>query len=135
LFDVGVFFSDAKHSIHLPQRRYEMVTKICCIVSLLLVMALSGASLVTAQSASKDQLVKFYESCITKKISNCNAKTVLKTSRSANLRHKADLATRQVTYFKSNKSMLINEMVEQGIGQKHYKVEHYLNKRFFETHP
>ena len=111
-----------------------MLTKVCFIVSLVLVMAVISASLAAAQSASKDQLVKFYQSCITKKISNCNAKTVLKTSRSANLRQKADLAARQVTYFTSNKTMLINEMVEQGIGQKQYKVEHYLNKRFFETH-
>ena len=112
-----------------------MVTKVCCIVSLVLVMAVSGASLAAAQSASKDQLIKYYESCITKKITNCNAKTVLKTSRSVHLRQKADLATRQATYFTSNKNMLINEMVKQEIGQKPYKVEHYLNKRFFETHP
>ena len=112
-----------------------MVTKICCLVSILLVMCVIGAALVTAQSASKDQLVRYYESCIMKKIFNCNAKTVLKTSRSVNLRRKADLAKRQVTFFTSNKNVLIKEMVEQEIGQKPYKVEHYLNKRFFETHP
>ena len=112
-----------------------MVTKICCLVSILLVMSVIGAALVTAQSASKDQLVRYYESCIMKKIFNCNAKTVLKTSRSVNLRQKADLATRQVTFFTSNKNMLIKEMVEQEIGQKPYKVEYYLNKRFFEMYP
>ena len=112
-----------------------MVTKGCCIVSLVLFMAVIGASLTAAQSASKNQLVQYYESCITKKIYNCKAKTVLKTSRSVNLRRKANLATRQVTYFTSNKTMLINEMVEQGIGQKPYKVEYYLNKRFFDTYP
>ena len=112
-----------------------MVTKVCCIVSVVLFMAVIGASLTAAQSASKNQLVQFYEICITKKISNCSAKTDRKTSRFANLRRKADLAARQVTYFTSNKNMLINEMVEQGIGRKPHKVEHYLNKRFFETHP
>ena len=112
-----------------------MVTKICCLVSILFVVSVIGAPLVTAQSASKDQLVQYYESCITKKIFNCNAKTVLKTSRSVNLRRKADLAKRQVTFFTSNKNVLIKEMVEREIGQKPYKVEHYLNKRFFETHP
>ena len=111
-----------------------MVTKGCCIVSLVLFLVVIGASLTAAQSASKSQLVQYYEGCITKKISNCNAKTVLKTSRSVNLRQKADLATRQVIFFTANKNMLINEMVEQGIGQKPYKVEYYLNKRFFETH-
>lgn len=112
-----------------------MKTQMYWSVSLVLVVALIGAVSVAAQSSSKMQLVKYYDNCITKKITNCNAKIILKTSRSVNLRRKADLATRQVTFFTSNKNMLINEMVEQGIGQKAYKVEYYLNKRFFETHP
>lgn len=109
-----------------------MKAKLLCIVSLVLVMAVIGATHAAAQSVSKDQLVKYYESCITKKISTCNAKTVLKTSRSVNLRRKADLSARQVTFFITNKNMLINEMVDQEIGQKHYKVDYYLNKRFNE---
>ena len=109
-----------------------MKAKVCCIVSLVLVIVVSAAVLAAAQSASKDQLIKYYESCITKKISNCSAKTALKASRSINLRRKAALAARQVTFFTLNKNILINEMVDQGIGQKHYKVEYYLNKRFYE---
>jgi hypothetical protein len=49
-----------------------------------------------------------------------------------NLRRRADLATRQVTFFTTNKNMLIHEMVDQEIGQKNYKVDYYLNKRFNE---
>lgn len=109
-----------------------MKIKVICIVSLVCFMLIIGPSPLAAQSASKDQLVKFYKSCVTKKISNCKAKTALKTSRSVNLRQKADLANRQMIFFTSNKKMLINGMVEQGIGQKHYKVERYLNKRFYE---
>ena len=109
-----------------------MNAKLGCIFSLVLVMAVIGAVDATAQSLSKNQLAKYYESCIAKKISKCSAKTSLKTSRSVNLRRKAELATNQVIFFTSNKNMLINEMVDQGIGQKHYKVEHYLNKRFYE---
>lgn len=112
-----------------------MKAKMYCSVSLVLVVAVIGAASVAAQSLSKAQLVGYYDNCITKKITNCNAKTVLKTSRSANLRRKSRLATNQVTFFTSNRNKLINEMVEQEIGQKHYKVDHYLNKRFFETHP
>ncbi len=110
----------------------KVKVKVCCIYSLVLVMAIIGAALAAEQSVSKDQLLKYYESCITKKISNCSAKTALKTSRSINLRRKADLAKRQVTFFTINKDILINEMVDQGIGPKHYKVEYYLNKRFYE---
>ena len=84
------------------------------------------------ETQSKDQLVKFYESCIQKKVSKCNAKAVFKTSRSVNLQRKADLSIRQAAFFTSNKDMLINEMLEQGIGQKQYQVEYYLIHRFYE---
>ena len=104
-----------------------------CIVFLLSVMLVIGSTPLTVQSGSDDQLLKFYESCIQKKISNCNAKKVLKTSRSQNLQKKADLSIRQVTFYTRNKNMLINEMVDQGIGFKPYKVDYYLNKRFHET--
>ena len=104
-------------------------------VSLALVIVLTGSAGAIAQTASKDQLISYYERCITKKISNCNAKTVLHTSRSVHLRQKADLAARQIQFLSANKDMLINEMLEQGIGPKRYKVEHYLNKRFYEMNP
>jgi hypothetical protein len=65
-------------------------------------------------------------------VQTIKTKAVLKTSRSVNLRRKAELAIRQATFFTSNKDILIIEMVEQGIGQKHYQVEYYLNNRFYE---
>ena len=86
----------------------------------------------TAQQDSKDQLVKFYEGCIQKKISKCNAKAELKTSRSVNLQRKAQLSIRQAAFFTSKKDVLINEMIEKGIGQKHYQVEYYLIHRFYQ---
>ena len=108
------------------------MVKICCIISLGSFLLIIGILPATGQSESKDQLLKFYESCITKKIANCRAKTALKTSRSSNLRRKANLSEKQVIFFTTNKNMLINEMVDQEIGQKHYKVDYYLNKRFSE---
>lgn len=112
-----------------------MKAKACCIVFLVSYMVIIGTTQVTAQSESKGQLIKFYERCIKKKISNCKAKTLLNTSRSVNLQREADLAIKKVTFFTSNKNMLINEMVEQEIGDKPYKVEYYLNKRFYKMNP
>jgi hypothetical protein len=111
-----------------------MRVKVWCIVFLAGLMVNSSISPLNAQSAPSDDLAKYYENCIVKKIYNCKGKTVLKTSRSVNLRRKADLAERQVTFFKTNKNLLIQEMVEQEIGPKPYKVEYYLNKRFFEMY-
>ena len=112
-----------------------MKAKVYCIVFLVSYMVIIGTAQVTAQSESKDQLIKFYGECIEKKISCCKAKTVLNTSRSVNLQREADLAMKKVTFFSSNKNMLINEMIEQEIGDKPYKVEYYLNKRFYEMNP
>ena len=109
-----------------------MKAKISCIISLASFMLIIGIAPVTGQSESKGQLLKFYESCITKKIANCRAKTALKTSRSVNLRQKANLSKKQMIFFTTNKNMLINEMVDEKIGQKRYKVDYYLNKRFSE---
>ena len=111
-----------------------MIAKLWCIVLLagLFVMVINAP--VKAQSESKEDLAKYYESCILKKIDNCRSKTVLKTSRSANLQRKAQLATKKVKFLKTNKNILIDEMVEQEISPKRYKVEYYLNKRFYEMY-
>jgi len=109
-----------------------MTAKVWCIVFMAALLVIIGTDHVKAQSGSKGQLVKYYENCILKKIYNCQGKAVLKTSRSVNLQRKADLAARQVTFLTTNKNILIHEMVEQEIGPKRYKVEYYLNKRFYE---
>ena len=109
-----------------------MKAKVSCIIFLMSFMIVTAIGPAKGQSESKDQLLKFYESCIQKKISNCKAKTVLKTSSSENLQRKANLSMKQVNFLTSNKDTLINEMIEQGIAQKCYAVEYFLNKRFFE---
>ena len=109
-----------------------MKAKFGCLITLVLFMSFAGVAGVAAQSESNAQMVQYYENCVLKKIYNCNAKTVLKTSRSVNLRQKADLSARQVIFYTNNKNILIDEMIEQGIDRKQYKVDRYLNKRFFE---
>ena len=109
-----------------------MKANIRCLISLVSFILIIAGVPAAGQPDSKDQLLKFYESCITKKIANCRAKTDLRNSRSVNLRRRADLAKKQMVFLTANKNMLINEMVDQEIGQKHYKVDYYLNKRFSE---
>jgi hypothetical protein len=112
----------------------QMTAKLWCIALLASLFVMGINSPVEAQSESKEDLAKYYESCIVKKIYNCKGKTVLKTSRSVNLQRKANLATKQVTFLTTNKNILIEEMVEEGISPKRYKVEYYLNKRFYEMY-
>ena len=108
-----------------------MKAKVICTVSFVVFMLIIGSAPLTAQTESKEQLIKFYESCIQKKITCCNAKAYLKTSRSVNLQREADLSIRKASFFTANKNMLINEMIDQQIGFKQYKVEYFLNQRFY----
>ena len=78
-------------------------------------------------------LKEFYEICIEKKIAKCQSKIILKTSRSKNLQLTAESASEQISFLTLNKATLINEMIELNIGQKPYKIEYYLNSRFYEV--
>ena len=85
-----------------------------------------------SQSESNDQLKDFYNTCLEKKITSCQSKTVLSNSKSANLRKQSIISAEQVIFYSSNKDTLVNEMIELGIGRKLYKVDYYLIKRYYE---
>lgn len=111
-----------------------MKAKELIIVALAGVMILTGAVQIFAQSQLDEQLNKFYKDYISEKIAKVQAKISLKTSRSANLRLAAAKAEKQAEFLTVNKDILADEMVKQDIGQKPYKVEKYLNERFFESY-
>jgi hypothetical protein len=97
-------------------------------------MIMIGAIQISAESQSDEHLKKIYETCIAKKIEKCQSKTMLKTSRSENLQLTAEIAANQARFLSLNKDTLVNEMMEKDIGQKLYKIEHYLNSRFYEVY-
>ena len=91
-----------------------------------------GAVQITAESPSNEQLNNFYENFISEKIAKSHSKTDLKNLRSENLRLAGEKAEKEAEFLARNKDILVYEMVDQNIGKKPYKVEHYLNKRFKE---
>jgi hypothetical protein len=97
-------------------------------------MIMIGATQTSAESQSDEHQKKIYETCIVKKIVKCQSKTILKTSRSENLQLTAKIAANQARFLSLNKDTLVNEMMEEGIGQKPYKIERYLNSRFYEVY-
>ena len=107
-----------------------MKAKELIIIGLAGVMILTGAVQIAAESQSDEQLNKFYEDYISEKIAKSQSKTSLKTSRSENLRLAAEKAEKQVRFLTLNKDILVDEMIKQDIGQKPYKIERYLKKRF-----
>jgi len=97
-------------------------------------MIIIGSTQISAHSQSNEKLQKFYETCIAKKIAKCQSKTILKLSRSENLQLIAEIAVNQARFLSLNKDTLVNEMMEKNIGQKPYKIEYYLNSRFYEAY-
>jgi hypothetical protein len=107
-----------------------MKAKELFIIGLASVMIFAGAIQIAAESQSDEQLNAFYENYISEKIAKNQSKTSLKTSRSENLRLAAEKAEKQVMFLTLNKDILVDEMTEQDIGQKPYKIEKYLKERF-----
>ena len=96
------------------------------------VMVFIGAAQIAAESKPNEQLYKFYETYISGKISKSHSKAFLKTSRSENLRLAAEKAEKKAMFLNLKRDILVDEMLKQDIGQKPYKIEYYLNKRFSE---
>ena len=109
-----------------------MKAKEWIIIGLAGLLVFAGANLISAESPSDDQLTNFFESYISEKIAKSQSKTNLQTSRSENLRMVGERAEKEAAFLAYNKATLVDEMIKLDIGQKPYKIEYYLNKRFSE---
>ena len=111
-----------------------MKVKALMIVFLSSFIVITGATQMSAQSQSDEHLKKMYETRIAKKIAKCQSKIILKSSRSENLQETAETAAEQAHFLTLNKDTLVGEMMERNIGPKPYKIEFYLNSRFYEIY-
>jgi len=102
------------------------------VTALIGVLITTSAVNIAAQSQPVEQQKKFYETCLSEKIVKHQAKTILKNSKSKNLRLTAETATQKATFLTLNRNMLVEEMIEQDIDLKGYQIDFYLNKRFYE---
>jgi hypothetical protein len=75
----------------------------------------------------------FYANCIDKKITGCDCKGGMWNSRSKNLRSCSRRAILKAIFLSANRDQLIREMAANGVAMKVYKVDYYLNKRFYEN--
>ena len=82
-------------------------------------------------SEEYEKMAQYYNSCIVKKIKNCNSKVILLTaSESRNLQEYAAKQKQMAKFFKAEKDLLIQEMLEIKLEPKNYKVELFLKSRF-----
>ena len=103
------------------------------ITMIVMALALMVALPNTGQAGENEQLKKYYKDYISKCILKNQSKAGLQTSKSANLRSSGALCAQKVAFLTRNRDVLVDEMIENKIGTKPYKIDYYLNKRFYET--
>ena len=67
-------------------------------------------------------------------ISKCEHKAAMATSKFNKVRSAAELSGLKADYFRLHKKELIKDMMEEQIGLKAYKIQYFLNMKFFATH-
>ena len=92
-----------------------------------------GAFPVSGDTDLEQDQAAFYANCIDKKIACCDCKGGMWNSRSKNLRSCSRLAILKAIFLSANREELIREMVANDVALKTYKVDYYLNKRFYEN--
>jgi hypothetical protein len=104
------------------------------IATIIMVFIFMGALSATGKGGQNEQLKEYYKDYIAKCISKNQSKAGLQASKSANLRSCGVLSQKKVIFLTNNQNMLVNEMIEKQVGKKPYKIEHYLNERFFQAY-
>lgn len=94
-------------------------------------VVLLNAALVCAQLSQED----FYNTCIDKRIAECEVKASLEDSQSPNLLRLGVINRDQAAYYKENREELIQQMLSTHLETKAHAVDHFLIKAFFTEYP
>lgn len=110
-----------------------MKTNAYILASLIGIIVLVGVFATAGFAGERGQVKKLYDEYITKAIEKNESKANLQRSRSENLRNASAVAIQKARFLSSNRIQLVEEMVQNQIGLKHYLMDYYLNKRFHEN--
>jgi hypothetical protein len=97
------------------------------VVALALVTPLAAA----AEEKELTAMEKYYGSLVDEAIIHCEAKNKMRASWSGSVRRTAAVAYLKGAYLKEYKNDLVHDMIEEEVGEKPFKVNYYLNKRFY----
>ena len=103
------------------------------VIIIISVVFVFGAFPVSGDTDVGQDPAAFYANLIDKKITCCDGKGGMWNSRSKNLRSCSRLAILKAIFLSANREQLIREMAANGVAMKAYKVDYYLNKRFYEN--
>ncbi len=108
-----------------------MKARVITIFLVIMFLAMLWSSQAASQQAGNLNLKSYYATYIDELVSHCKNKASRHNSKSENIRQAAALYCLKADFFKSHKETLIEEMAAQHIETKNYKMNYYLNGRFF----
>jgi hypothetical protein len=108
-----------------------MKARVIIIFSVIMFLAILWSSQATSQQAGNLNLKSYYAAYIDELVSHCKNKASRHNSKSENIRQASALYCLKADFFKSHKETLVEEMAAQNIEAKTYKMNYYLNGRFF----
>ena len=100
------------------------ITLVIALTSMVMVMPAIGDDTKTIETRAK------LEALVARYILSCGAKSELLNSRSDAIRESSIRACRIANFCLTSREMLINEMLENNIDPKHYKVSRFLKEKF-----
>ncbi len=101
------------------------------ILLMIIFLALIWASTTVSQTTTTAKLETYYEAYIDACILKCESKGSMRDSRMKHIRQEAAKHSLKADFLKRHKAELIEELVGKDIGTKHYKINYYLNNRFY----
>jgi hypothetical protein len=106
-------------------------TRATGLVTIVLTLVFFSGHSAFADSSKGTNSVTFYTDCLNGVISKCELKEFLKVSSSEHLRHSVQLSMQKADYYREKSAELLEQMIRSDLEQKPYKVEYFLNSRFF----
>ncbi len=110
-----------------------MKRKVLILAETVMFVTLIGVLPVMGQAGEDEKLRRYYNDYILKCISKSQSKASLQTSQYQNLKSCGTLSKQKFIFLTNNQDRLVDEMIKNKIGTKSYKIEYYLNQRFYET--
>ena len=103
----------------------RLIFTIVAIVVLLLVASPAHADM--------SELQMYYHDCITDKIFNCERIASMKNHENSCMVRLMEMRSAQAEFYRKHRKELVKEMVENHLGKKQHKIDHFLMTKFKES--
>lgn len=81
----------------------------------------------------RDRQIASYYARIEDQIKKCDRQAVMRSSKFSNGKEVGEIARLKADFLRKNKGLLVLGMLESSIDPTDYKIDHYINSRFFPT--